>query len=204
MKEDKDYIRDIAEIRSMMERSSKFLSLSGWAGIMAGVYALVGSFIAWKVLGFNPEKIQYQHPESGSGLMNVLHLAAIVFLFAISTAVFDSFKKAKSKGERVWNPTSRRLLTNMAVPLLAGTIVILVIASRGLIGLVAPLTLVFYGLALFSGGNFTFKTVKVLGITEILIGLFACYFIEYGLLLWAVGFGVVHIIYGIYMFRYEK
>lgn len=204
MKEDKDYIRDIAEIRSMMERSSKFLSLSGWAGIMAGVYALAGSYVAWKVLGFNPDQISYRQPESGASLLNVLLLAAVVFLFAISTAVFDSFRKAKSKGEKVWNATSRRLLANIAVPLLAGAVVILIVASKGLIGLVAPLTLVFYGLALFSGGNFTFRTVKVLGVTEILIGLLACYFTMYGLLLWAIGFGVVHIIYGIYMFRYEK
>ena len=54
MKEEKDYIQDISEIRSMMERSSKFLSLSGLAGVMAGIYALVGAFVAYTVFDFNP------------------------------------------------------------------------------------------------------------------------------------------------------
>lgn len=204
MKEDKDYIRDIAEIRSMMERSSKFLSLSGWAGIMAGIYALAGSFIAYKVLNFNPDRIQYTQPEASTDFLNVILLASCVLLLAICTAVFDSFRKAKSKGERAWNATSRRLLVNMAVPLVAGGILIIALGINGLTGLLAPLTLIFYGISLFSGGNFTFKTVKVLGLIQMTLGLVSCFYIEYGLLLWAIGFGVVHIIYGIYMFRYER
>lgn len=204
MKEDKDYIRDIAEIRSMMERSSKFLSLSGWAGIMAGIYALAGSFIAYKVLNFNPDRIQYTQPEASTDFLNVILLASFVLLLAICTAVFDSFRKAKSKGERAWNATSRRLLVNMAVPLVAGGILIIALGMNGLTGLLAPLTLIFYGISLFSGGNFTFKTVKVLGLIQMTLGLVSCFYIEYGLLLWAIGFGVVHIIYGIYMFRYER
>lgn len=202
MKEEKDYIRDIAEIRAMMERSSKFLSLSGWSGIMAGVYAFAGAFIAWKYLGFNPDKIDYAN--TGNGYGNVFLLSILVLTLAIGTALFDSYKKAKIRGEKAWNTTSRRLLINMMVPLVTGSILILILIFKELIGLIAPVTLIFYGLALYNAGNFTFKVLRIMGLIQIILGLISAYFIEFSLLIWTIGFGLVHIIYGIYMFKYER
>jgi predicted lysophospholipase L1 biosynthesis ABC-type transport system permease subunit len=120
MKKEQDYIQDIAEIRSMMERSSKFLSLSGWTGILAGIYALAGAYIAWKVFDFNSGEILYNPGIRTSELTYVILLAAIVLLLALGTAIYESYRKAKIKGEKAWNPTSRRLLINMAVPLVTG------------------------------------------------------------------------------------
>ncbi|HLN52389.1 MAG TPA: hypothetical protein VK212_01690 [Lentimicrobium sp.] len=202
MKEEKDYIRDIAEIRSMMERSSKFLSLSGWAGVMAGIYALAGAYIVWRVFDFNPGKVVYNI--SGEDSLKVILVACCVLLLAIGTAIFDSGRKAKSKGEKAWNTTSRRLLNSMAVPLVSGGILIIILIIHSLIGLVIPLTLVFYGLALYNAGNFTFKVLRIMGYVQISLGLISCYFIEFSLLIWTIGFGLVHIFYGIYMFRYER
>jgi hypothetical protein len=208
MKDEKDYLRDIAEIRSMMERSSKFLSLSGWAGIMAGIYALAGAFIAFKFLNFNPDELIAGNLEAGSifsSLSKVIWLAIIVLILAISTASFLSFRKADKKGEKIWNHTTRRFLLSMAVPLAAGGLVILVLISKGLTGLIAPLTLLFYGLALYNASGFTLNEVKTLGFIQIGLGLISACFIEYGLFIWAAGFGVVHIIYGVYMhYKYER
>jgi len=203
IKEKQDYIRDIAEIRSMMERSSKFLSLSGWAGIMAGIYALAGAYIAYKILNFNPDELKPQG--LSPDLPKVIILGILVLMLAVGTAIFLSYKKAKKKGESGWNPTSRRLLANMAVPLVSGGILILILISKGLLGLIAPLTLLFYGIALYNAGKFTYDEVKYLGMIQVGLGLISSLFIEYGLLFWVVGFGVVHIVYGIYMhFRYER
>lgn len=203
MKEERDYIRDIAEIRSMMERSSKFVSLSGWAGIMAGIYALAGAYIAGQVFGFNPDDVTGGN--SSSVLMQVVLLAAIVLVLALGTAIYFSYKRAGKRGETLWNPTSKQLLMSMAVPLLAGAALILILISKGLIGLVAPLSILFYGLALFNASKFTYNAVKMLGLAEIALGLLGSYFVEYGILFWALGFGVVHIIYGIYVYyRYER
>jgi hypothetical protein len=208
MKEDQDYIRDIAEMRSMMERSSKFLSLSGLAGIMAGIYALAGAYIAYKVFYFNPDEIvdsTLKSEDASSSLPKIIFLAIIILILAIGTAIFLSYKKANKKGEKLWDPTAKRLLINMAVPLVAGGVLILVLISQGLIGLVAPFTLLFYGLALYNASKFTYEEVRSLGLIQIILGLISSYFVGYGLLFWAVGFGVVHIIYGIYMhYRYER
>jgi hypothetical protein len=208
MKKEKDYAGDIAAIRSMMERTSKFLSLSGWAGIMAGIYALAGAFLANKYFAFNPDEIGYTRGASANGdipLHNLVALAAAILVLAIGTAVFLSYRKAHKRSERIWNATSRRLLINMAVPLVAGGLLVLVLISKGLIGMIAPVTLIFYGMALYSAGNFTYAEVRMLGLIQIGLGLIGTYFIDYGLLCWAVGFGLLHIIYGIYIhYRYER
>src|SRR5690606_17336218 len=144
MKKEKDYIQDIAEIRSMMERTSKFLSLSGWAGIMAGIYALAGAFVAWKILNFHPvERLNAEYPVDR--MTDIIIVAIIILSLAIFTAIIDSSRRARTRGETVWNSASKRLLISMSVPLVAGGILILILLSQGFVGLVLPLSLIFYG-----------------------------------------------------------
>jgi hypothetical protein len=207
MKTEQEYIRDLTEIRSMMERSAKFLTLTGWSGIMAGIYALAGAYIAWRLFDFYPDDGIYNpigwQESSGNGL-NLILLALGILVLAIGNAVFLSYRKSKRKGERLWNSAARRLVVHMAIPLVTGGAFILILLLKGLPGLIAPVTLIFYGLALLNASKFTYEEVKYLGIIEIILGLIASYFIIYGLLLWAIGFGVMHIIYGIYMhLKYE-
>lgn len=198
MKEEKDYIRDLAEIRSMMERTSKFLSLSGLAGVMAGIYALAGSFVAYQYLGFQSENI-------GSDFSNIMLLALAILLLTLSTAFWFSYKKANKRNEKLWNPTAKRLLLNMMVPLIAGGCVLMILIAKDLTVLVPPCSLIFYGIALYSSGKFTYEDIKSLGVLEILLGLFSLYFTEYALLSWALGFGLLHIVYGVYVhYRYER
>lgn len=208
MSDKQDYLRDIAEMRSMMERSSKFLSLSGWAGIMAGLYALAGAFVATKIFAFAPGNVGYgtvQSSSAPSSLQKVIFLSIAVLVLSIGTAVLLSYRKANRKGEKFWNPTARRLLVNLAVPLFAGGILIVVMILKGLIGFIAPFSLLFYGLSLYNASKFTYEEVRSLGLIEIALGLVSSYFIDFGVLFWAIGFGIVHIIYGVYIhYRYER
>lgn len=208
MKEEKDYIGDIAAIRTMMERTSKFLSLSGWAGIMAGIYALAGAWIAYKLFYFNPNEIVYTPIETGgwsATLVQLIGLALAILVLTLGTAIFLSARKANMRNEKIWNSTSKQMLINMAIPLVTGGLLILILIAKGLLGLVAPLTLIFYGLAMYNASKFTYAEMKVLGLLEIALGLIGTCFIGYGLLCWAIGFGVLHIITGIYLhYKYER
>lgn len=192
----------------MMERSSKFLSLSGLSAIILGVYALAGAFIAYRFFSFNPDQIAYDSTASGSvpaDFLQVIFLAMGILVLALATVVFFSSRKARKSGEKAWNPTARRLIINMAVPLVAGGVLILILIAKGLFGLMAPCSLIFYGLAMYNSGKFTYEEVRSLGLIEIGLGLTGCYFTEYGLLLWAMGFGVMNIAYGIYLYyKYER
>lgn len=208
MSQKQEYMQDIAEIRSMMERATKFLSLSGWAGILAGIYALAGAFIAYAVFDFNPGSNGVGSDstyDTANNLTSLIVLALTVLLLAISSAIILSARNANQRGEKVWNASSRRLLVSLAVPLLTGGLLILIFLINGMVVWVAPLTLIFYGLALHSAGKFTYDDVKQLGLIQIALGLISAFFIEWSLLLWAFGFGIVHIIYGIYIhFKYER
>ena len=207
MEKKQDYAQDIAEIRSMMERSSKFLSLSGWAGVMAGLYALIGAYISYAVFDFNPNQVIYSRNEEAFPIMlwEVMITGITILILAVGTAVLLSYRKARLRKEKVWNNISRRLVNSMAVPLVAGGLLILALIFKGLLGLIAPVSLIFYGIALFNAGKFTYKEVRFLGLIQVALGLFGSYFIEFNLLFWALGFGIMHIIYGIFIqSKYEQ
>ena len=207
MATEQKYISDLTEIRSMMERSTRFLSLTGWSGIMAGVYALAGSYLAYRIISVEGSELIPLFVPAGerSYLNELLFIAFGVLVFALGTAIILSRLKTKKSGEKLWNPASRRLVFNLALPLFTGGIFIFILVSKGLTGLIAPVSLIFYGLALLNASKFTFEEIKYFGIIEIFIGLIATYYFEYGLFFWALGFGVMHIVYGIYMhLKYEK
>jgi hypothetical protein len=206
MKE-KDYIKDLSEIRTMMENASRFISLSGLSGVFAGFYALGGAYVAYDVLYSKYEFF-------GSRLlgdiafndMAILILdMAIVFLAAIITGIFFTTRKAKKKGLKIWDRTTRKLLINLAIPLMAGGVFCITLVMHGAIGLVAPATLVFYGLALINASKYTLHDIRYLGISELVLGLIASFSAGYGLIFWSLGFGLLHIIYGLLMyFKYER
>jgi hypothetical protein len=205
MNEKSDYARDITEIRSMMERSTKFLSLSGLAGIMSGIYALAGAYIAYRVFDFNPDDLSTANNGTDSSLWKIVALAVVVLVLALGTAIYLSWKKAVKSGEKFYNATTKRVVSAMLVPLVAGGLLMLALFTKGLTGLMAPCSLIFYGLALYSTSKFTYEEVKTMGLIEIGLGLIGAYFVGYGLICWALGFGVVHIVYGIYLhYKYER
>jgi len=202
---------DIQAIREIMERSSKFLSLSGLAGVFAGVCALIGAAVAWFFI-FNSGQFQYhEYIQSSarsinSGISLYLALdAMLVLVFAVLGAVYFSFRKAQKAGQQFWTNSTRRLLVHLMIPLIAGGIFSTVLVFRNNVELVTPVMLIFYGLSLVNAGKFTFGEIHYLGLTQIVLGILAVVFINYGLLLWTLGFGLMHIVYGTVMFyRHER
>lgn len=202
---------DLQAIREIMERSSKFLSLSGLSGVFAGVCALAGAAVAWFII-LDSGQIQYDeylHSLGASPTSNIrLYLgfdALLVLIVAILGAVYFSFRKAKREGQVFWTNSTRRLLGHLLIPLVSGGIFAIILVLRNNIELVASVMLIFYGLSLVNAGKFTLGEIHYLGLTEIVLGILAGIFINHGLLFWAVGFGVMHIVYGIVMYyRYER
>ncbi|WP_407403705.1 hypothetical protein [Chryseobacterium sp.] len=204
--ESKKYHEDLLHIRSMMERSSKFISLSGLSGAFAGVVALWGAAYAYFL--FEKNGIDYldgrRNIYSPEIVDQLLVVAILVLLFAIVGGYFFTRNKSKKQGKKMWDATSKRLLINFAAPLATGGIVCLALLYHHLFPLIAPATLIFYGLALVNAGNFTFTDVKFLGYLEIILGIISLFFLGWGLITWAIGFGVLHIIYGIIMHKKYK
>ncbi len=203
MKEIQEYEKDLASIRSTMDRSGKFISLSGMSGILSGVYALAGAVEAYFVVQYpqSPFLFRTDSISEETTLLKLLLLAGQVLLASILTGLFLSARKAKKEGVSLWNATSKQLFINLAIPLITGGLFILIILYTGHFGLAAPASLIFYGLALIQASVNTYDEVRYLGFSEIALGLIAALIPGYGLIFWAIGFGVLHILYGAILYR---
>ncbi|MGV3561262.1 hypothetical protein [Larkinella arboricola] len=212
MSESHEHLQTLTEIRSLMERSSKFLSLSGLSGVSAGIVALLGAGAAYvKLQNDHLTLLSYERMSRLNGpdrreMVDFLILdGTIVLVAALLLGIFFTVRKGRRQGQSVWNSTSKRLLWALAVPLVAGGIFCLALIRFNLIWLTFPATLIFYGMALCSGSKYTVRDVEYLGLSEILLGLLALFWTGYSLLTWAVGFGLLHIIYGTVMYlKYER
>lgn len=196
--QEKDIYSELSSIRNLMERSSKFISLSGLSGIMAGIYALIGAFIGYRTVYGNQSGLEYRNHYVNDPLVlwKLFLIAFTVLALSIITGIWLTIKQAKKKGENYWNPISKRLLASLAIPLFTGGIFILILLFRGNFGIIASSCLLFYGLALISASHYTFNDVKWLGFCQIILGLLAALFPGYGIIFWSLGFGVLHILYG--------
>jgi hypothetical protein len=202
--EKEKYIQDLRQIKEIMDRSSKFISLSGLAGVAAGIIALAGAWYAYRNIYTESDFYGYQVVTiSSESIVSILGLGVVILVLAISAGIFFTAQKAKKANQKVWNSQAKRLLINLSIPLVTGGLLCLIFLSRGFIGIIAPLTLIFYGLALVNASKYTHEEIRSLGIMEITLGLISAYFIGFGLLFWAIGFGLLHIVYGIIMhYRY--
>jgi len=204
-------LNDLAHIRQLMERSTKFVSLSGLSGVFAGTYALFGAFGVWFFINkIGISSSNYQNVVGnqlfGLNFQEFCFADALLVLFlSLSTSFWLSYKKANQLGETIWNSLTKRVFINMMVPLTTGGIFCLLLIYHRQSTFIAPATLIFYGLALVNVSKYTYNDIFQLGIIEILIGLLAMFFLANGLLFWTIGFGLMHIIYGIGMyFKYER
>lgn len=199
-------LETLQDIRKMMERSSRFISLSGWSGVAAGTCALLGAWFGWQRI------TRYYAFEYGTSkaclecLRNdLLLIAGIVFLGALVSAFIFTYLRSRQDGAAIWGLAARRLLWNTLMPMAAGGLFILKLINLHQYDLVASACLVFYGLALVNGSRFTIGEIRWLGYAEIISGLVCLWMPRTSLFCWALGFGGLHILYGFAMWwKYER
>jgi hypothetical protein len=207
-----EQLENLNEIRNLMEKSSRFLSLSGLSGVSAGIIALIGAAVAFFHLGFDERYMHFNQyfyartfQKLQSGIAFLILDGLITLVLALTAGLYFTTRRARKKGLRVWDSVAKRMMVNLFLPLTSGGIFCLILLYYGIIFLVAPATLLFYGLALINASKYTLPDIKYLGISEIVLGLTGAVFIGYGLIIWAFGFGILHIAYGAAMYyKYEK
>ena len=192
-----DYLKDISEIKNLMSKSSKFISLNGLSGILAGIYALIGASYAYWLVAQSGNKYVTLH---GEIFQLIIIDLLIVGALSIGTAIFLTTKKAKKYNQKIWDSLTKRLLTSFIIPLVAGAIYIIIILNQQKYGQTSALMLLFYGLALLNASKYTLGDIKYLGYTQIVLGLMCAIYPGYGFWFWVIGFGFMHIIYGAAMY----
>jgi hypothetical protein len=211
-------IEALQDIKDMMNRSSRFISLSGLSGVAAGVCALVGAWFAHGIINGNPaaghRSVHIQDYILSDAAIPTMRafmgdrlfwIALMTFVAAFLSAFIFTYLRSRKENIPVWGTSARRLMWNVLLPMAVGGIFLLKLIEAGVIGLIAPGCLIFYGLALINGSKFTLGEIRYLGYANVLLGLINCWFPGLGLYFWAMGFGVLHIVYGIVMWnKYER
>ena len=185
---------DLVHIRSMMERSSRFISLSGLSGVFAGLSALLGGVYVYQLFKVNGiEYFEDNHQLYSTSLITELILTAFVILFfALAFGIFFTVRKSKKLNLPIWTSATKNMLFNLAIPLIAGAVFCFALVYHQMFILVAPSTLIFYGLALLNAEKYTYSDIKYLGFSEVILGSIALFFVGYGLVFWILGFGILH------------
>ena len=194
---DQDYLNELSEIKSLMNRSTRFISLSGLSGIMAGIYALIGAGLS--LVFVNPTHENYINLSSWNFKLMLILLGSVALL-SVGTALILSMRKAKKNGEQLWDATTQRLLINFLIPMVTGGIYIIIKLQSQHYGLTAALMLIFYGLALVNASKYTVGNSRYLGYAQLILGLICAAMPGFGFWFWVLGFGIFHIVYGSMMY----
>lgn len=209
MNEQNQPLETLQDIKRIMERSSRFISLSGLSGISAGVCALTGVYFAYgwicEFASRNSDTEIYSGKDFQDLKMNLILLAIAVLIAAILSAFFFTWRKARQNNLPVWDLASKKLIANMLVPFVAGGLFILAMLQYDEWRLVVPASLIFYGLALVNASPYTLSDIRYLGYCEVILGIISTQLVGFGIYIWGAGFGLLHIIYGLVMWlKYEK
>ena len=206
-------LETLQDIKRMMERSSRFISLSGWSGICAGICALLGAWAAHSRLGsfllYHGGKQHQGIYEEELAAVELFHdliwIAVITFIAAFISAFLFTYIRSRKNGVPIWDRTVQRLAWNTIMPMVVGGIMIVRALEFGYYELVAPGCLIFYGLALVNASKYTLGEIRYLGYGQIILGILNLWIINEGLYFWAAGFGILHIVYGAIMWwKYER
>jgi len=214
MNEQQKLSSELYDIKQMMERSSRFISLSGLSGISAGICALIGAWFSRGTIEENgATSMQLKKALADNDALlygDILHsrlfqVAALTFIAAFISAFLFTYRRSKKTNVPIWGSTAKRLTVNVLVPMITGGIFLLVMLKHGVYEFIAPGCLVFYGLGVLNASKFTLPETKYLGYSEILLGIINLFYLSSGIYFWAAGFGLLHILYGMFMWwKYER
>ena len=204
-----EQLEALEDIKQLMHKSSRFISLSGWSGISAGVCALIAAvYTGSRIECWRKGDCAFERfiSDGNANLQStLLFIGLVTFAVALTLAFFFTYLRGRQTGVAIWGFTARKVMVSVAIPLVVGGLFIWRMMDYGLYGFIAPSCLIFYGLGLVNASKFTLTEIRYLGYFQIILGIINLWFVGYGLYFWAAGFGVLHIIYGIVMWnRYER
>ncbi len=195
MNNETEYLGQLADIRRMMEKSTKFVSLSGFSGIIIGCYALVATWLTGRLL------VQQQDNAVGE----IIVLGAVVLVLSLATALYLTYRRSKKMNQPFMGPGSKQLFSALVIPLVTGGVLAMILIVGEVYWMVAPVLLLFYGLAISGASRFSHPELLYMGLSQVILGLLAAWLPQYGLIFWGAGFGMIHILYGTWMYlKYER
>jgi hypothetical protein len=180
-------LENLRFIRDAMSRASQFTAVPGWGGVLMGLSALVAAPIAGP-------------PDDTTRWLIIWFIDAAVAATIALTAIAIKSKRSGTPLSKA-APALRFALAFLP-PLAAGIVLTPVFVTMGLMARLPGCWLLLYGAAVATGGAFSVRVVPLMGLCFMALGAFAFAApAEWGHWLMAIGFGGLHIIFGIVIAR---
>ena len=174
----------LAYIRRTMESASTFTALSGWGLVGVGLIGLVAAGLSWQV-GV-PERLKVWLPAAALGVL---------------CAGIANAGKARRLDVPLWSGSFRKVAWVMSPALAAGTLLTVALYDAGARHLIPGTWLALYGAGVTAGGTFSIRAVRWMGMALLVLGAFAFLVPEQSIVFLGLGFGVLHILFGLYVVR---
>jgi len=174
-------IEDLRFIRRTMEQGAAFTAVPGWGGVGMGITALAAAAFA-------------SRQPTETGWLAVWTLEALI---AVAIGAVAIQRKARRADLPVFSGAGRKFVLSFLPPILAAVVLTAALWQTGAYTLLPGVWLLLYGAAVVTAGTFSVKTVPVMGVCFMVLGLIALLAMpSAGDLLMAVGFGGLHIVFG--------
>ena len=200
-------MESLREIRSIMERSTTFMSLTGLSGVVSGLIGILTVIIVSVKLKsvFLSGNAIYRMVTQPDLRLFIIITALAALILALASGLLLTCLKARKRKQEIWNSVSRRFAVHLFLPLVAGGLFTIALVLNGQLQFVCPAMLLFFGLALVNAARFVQMDMFWLGTLEVSLGVAASFWTPGGLILWGGGFGLATLLYGTFMyFKYER
>jgi hypothetical protein len=175
-------------IRAAMERSSTFTAVPGLGGVVAGIIGLTAAIVG------------AMQPTPGRWLGTWLVAACV----AVVVQLVAMRRKASRAGLTLTGANGRRFALGMAAPLVAGAAITYELWATGDVAALPSAWLLLYGAAVLTGGIVSVPVVRAVGASFMVVGIAAILTPSgWGDAWLAIGFGGLHVGFGIYIARYH-
>ncbi len=198
-----------------LAQSSRFISLSGLSGVSVGISGLFATYIAHRLVA-SETKADKDMLSIVSGFdsynetvhlfvgENLIFLSIFTILFALLFSFYFTTAKSKKNNLSIWDGIVKRQLSVLSLPLIIGGIFISRLISTANFGFIIPVALIFYALSLINLRKYTSGDVAYLGYALLILGIVNLWIQRLGILFFALGFGIFHIIYGVVTFYFYE
>jgi hypothetical protein len=179
---------DLTFIRSAMERSSAFTAIPGAGGVVTGVIGLIAAVVG----------ARQPTPDRWLGTWLVAAFVALIVELVAMTW------KARRAGLALTGANARRFALGVAAPLVAGAAITYELWTVRNFAVMAPAWLLLYGAGVLTGGMFSVRVVRAIGVCFMAAGIAAILTPpEWGDLWLGIGFGGLHVGFGTYIARHH-
>jgi len=194
------------EIQRIMERATLCTLLPSTAAVIGGVLVFVGCVASYAMFG----SLDFADLLTLSFRWQAI-FCVMWFLIGVAGVVIEMILTTRAAHRQGMTTAVRSArvaafsLTPSVVVAMVLTVKILIPARPDELRYILPIWMMLYGTGVYTAGLFSIRPPRILGLTFLAMGIAALFvFSDWGVVWAALSFGLLHIVFGLYIFRMQR